>query len=161
MTVELVLSPAVVSDMVAKLARAGMREIGGILMARQIKPGHFEVVDFSVDDMTGERAHFVRDPSYHNDFLQAFFERTGRDYQTYNYIGEWHSHPGLTILPSLTDLESMESLVDGERDIPFAVLLIVRSDHPDEFLAVSTFHQRGAAPSPVQISFDSVRTGNV
>ncbi|MBD9596930.1 Mov34/MPN/PAD-1 family protein [Ensifer sp. ENS05] len=134
------------------LARAGDREIGGILMARQIVPGIFEVVDFSVDELTGKRAHFVRDHIFHNAFLDAFFESTGHDYENYNYLGEWHSHPRLPILPSVTDLGSMENLVNGERDIPFAALLIVRSDYPDEFVAMATFHQRGMPPRPVQIT---------
>ncbi|WP_436083061.1 Mov34/MPN/PAD-1 family protein [Pararhizobium sp. LjRoot235] len=141
--------------MKAMLARAADREIGGILMARQIRPGHYQIVDFSVDELTGERAHFVRDHVFHNAFLDAFFERTGYDYENYNYIGEWHSHPRLPIVPSLTDLKTMEDLVNGERDIPFAVLLVVRSDTPREFLAMATFHQRGTAPEPVQIKSES------
>lgn len=151
MTVQLGLPRRVREQMMAALARAGEREIGGILMARQMRPGAFEIVDFSIDEISGERAHFVRDHSYHNTFLEAFFERTGRDYETYNYVGEWHSHPRLPTVPSITDLETMEGLVNGERDIPFAVLLVVRSDRPSEFIATSTFHQRGAPPEPAQI----------
>ncbi|MQW88348.1 hypothetical protein GHJ82_16110 [Sinorhizobium saheli] len=150
-TVQLVLPKPIRLRMMSALARAEQREIGGVLMARQIEPGIFKVVDFSIDEVSGERAHFVRDHTYHNAFLQAFFERTGRDYETYNYVGEWHSHPRLPILPSITDLESMEELVNGERDISFAVLLVVRSDSPMEFVATSTFHQRGCAPEPVKI----------
>src|SRR5690606_4932438 len=107
------------------------------------------------DELTGERTHFVRDHVYHKAFLDAFFERTGNDYENYNYIGEWHSHPRLPILPSITDLESMEYLVNKEQAIPFAVLLVVRSDTPREFLAMATFHQRGTAPEPVQIKSES------
>ncbi|MGR9400209.1 Mov34/MPN/PAD-1 family protein [Rhizobium leguminosarum] len=151
MTVQLVLPRQVRERMMSALARAGEREIGGVLMARQIVAGTFEIVDFSIDEISGERAHFVRDHAYHNTFLEAFFEKTGRDYETFNYVGEWHSHPRLPILPSITDLESMEELVNGERDIPFAVLLVVRSDTPSEFVATSTFHQRGAPPEPAQI----------
>ncbi|WP_205836862.1 Mov34/MPN/PAD-1 family protein [Neorhizobium alkalisoli] len=148
---ELILPDTIMDRMRAGLERAESREIGGILMARQIIPGCFEIVDFSVDELTGERAHFVRDPVFHNAFLDQFFEKTGHDYENYNYIGEWHSHPRLPILPSLTDLESMEDLVNGERNIPFAVLLVVRSDTPAEFVATATFHQRGTRPVPVRI----------
>jgi [CysO sulfur-carrier protein]-S-L-cysteine hydrolase len=149
--VELILPGAIVDRMKVGLERAEIREIGGILMARQIVAGCFEVVDFSVDELTGERAHFVRDPVFHNTFLDQFFDKTGHDYENYNYIGEWHSHPHLPILPSLTDLESMQDLVNGERNIPFAILLIIRSDTPTEFVATATFHQRGAHPVPVCI----------
>lgn len=155
MSVQLVLPRPTRLSMMNALARAKQREIGGVLMARQIEPGIFEIVDFSIDEVSGERAHFVRDHAYHNQFLEAFFERTGRDYETYNYVGEWHSHPRLPILPSILDLESMEGLVNGERDIPFAVLLVVRSDNPSEFVATSTFHERGAAPEPVQIKAEN------
>ncbi len=137
--------------MMEALARAGEREIGGVLMARQIEPGSFEVVDFSVDEISGERSHFVRDHAYHNTFLGEFFEKTGHDYENYNYVGEWHSHPRLPVSPSITDIESMEELVYGERGIPFAVLLVVRSDNPREFFATSTFHRRECIPEPVEI----------
>jgi [CysO sulfur-carrier protein]-S-L-cysteine hydrolase len=155
MTVELVLPGAILGRMKVGLQRAENREIGGILMARQIVPGCFEIVDFSVDELTGGRSHFVRDPVFHNAFLDQFFEKTGHDYENYNYIGEWHSHPRLPILPSLTDLESMQDLVCGELNIPFAFLLVVRSDMPGEFIATATFHQRGAHPVPARI-----KTGN-
>ncbi|MCZ8179375.1 MAG: Mov34/MPN/PAD-1 family protein [Oligoflexus sp.] len=151
MTVELVLPFPIVARMKVSLARAVEREIGGVLMARQIVPGSFEIVDFSVDELTGERAHFVRDPALHNSFLDEFFAKTGHDYANYNYIGEWHSHPRLPITPSLTDLGSMEDLVNGERNIPFAALLVVRSDTPSEFFATGTFHQRGMNPVPLHI----------
>jgi proteasome lid subunit RPN8/RPN11 len=149
--VELILPDTIVGRMRIRLKRAEKREIGGILMARQIVPGCFEIVDFSVDERTGGRAHFVRNPVFHNAFLDQFFEKTGHDYENYNYIGEWHSHPRLPILPSLTDLESMEDLVNRERNIHFAILLVVRSDMPSEFIATATFHQRGAHPVPVCI----------
>lgn len=157
MTVELVLPLSIVGRMKVSLARAVDREIGGVLMARQIVPGCFDIIDFSVDELTGERAHFVRDPALHDAFLDEFFERTGRDYANCNYIGEWHSHPRLPVVPSITDIESMEDLVKGERNISFAVLLVVRSDRPSEFLATATFHQRGMPPAPARISFENER----
>ena len=53
MTVQLILPRAIMEKMKARLARAGDREIGGVLMARQIVPGIFEIVEFSVDELTG------------------------------------------------------------------------------------------------------------
>ncbi|WP_312413389.1 Mov34/MPN/PAD-1 family protein [Shinella sp.] len=157
MNVEVILNLPIIDRMKTSLHRAADREIGGVLMARQIVPGCFEIIDFSVDELTGEPAHFVRDPALHNSFLDEFFERTGRDYENCNYIGEWHSHPRLPVIPSITDLGSMENLVNGERNIPFAVLLVVRSDIPPEFVATATFHHRGAPPAPARISFKNRR----
>jgi hypothetical protein len=35
------------------LKAAGSREIGGVMMGEQIAPGHFRVVDLSIDSQTG------------------------------------------------------------------------------------------------------------
>jgi [CysO sulfur-carrier protein]-S-L-cysteine hydrolase len=108
------------------LRRAGRREIGGILMGEQVAPSHFRIVDFSSDKTTGTTAHFVRSPDRHAEALESFFRRTGSDFRRFNYLGEWHSHPSFPVWPSQEDMTSMQSLVDGERDIEFSALVIVR-----------------------------------
>lgn len=108
------------------LQDAGAREIGGVLMAEQLDVGHFRIVDFSVDEQTGSVAHFVRSPEHHEAALAKFFARTGNDFRRFNYLGEWHSHPSFSVLPSSEDQAAMVSLVEGERGISFAVLMIVR-----------------------------------
>lgn len=110
----------------ALLAKAGSREIGGVLMGEQINVDLFRIVDFSVDEHTGSAAHFVRSPEDHKAALDAFFERTGHDYARFNYLGEWHSHPSYSTRPSLEDVHAMTDLVTGERSIDFSVLLISR-----------------------------------
>ena len=109
------------------LKRAGRREIGGVLMAEQIDAGYFKLVDFTIDEVMGGAAHFVRSVEHHRDALSEFYERTASDFTRFNYLGEWHSHPNHLPIPSSTDVASMEKLVNGEREIPFALLLIVRS----------------------------------
>jgi [CysO sulfur-carrier protein]-S-L-cysteine hydrolase len=108
------------------LRRAGRREIGGILMGEQVAPGHFRIVDFSLDETSGTAAHFVRNPDHHGEALETFFRATKSDFRRFNYLGEWHSHPSFPVRPSAEDLMSMQSLVDGEQDIEFSALLIVR-----------------------------------
>jgi integrative and conjugative element protein (TIGR02256 family) len=122
------LAPQVRQRLRRELRRAKRREIGGVLMGEQIAAGHFRVVDFSVDAVTGSAAHFVRNNEQHEVTLREFFRRTRSDYTRYNYLGEWHSHPSFEVRPSVTDVGSMLSLVEGERSIDFAVLLIVRLD---------------------------------
>ncbi|MBU1376147.1 MAG: Mov34/MPN/PAD-1 family protein [Alphaproteobacteria bacterium] len=109
-----------------RLRKAGRREIGGVLMAEQVAVDHFKIIDFSVDDQTGSYAHFVRSPERHKAALDAFFARTSADYERFNYLGEWHSHPSFSVQPSTEDCASMVSLVHGERDIHFAFLVIVK-----------------------------------
>lgn len=95
-------------------------------MGEQVAPDHFRIVDFSVDETSGTTAHFVRSPDHHAEALERFFRRTGSDFRRFNYLGEWHSHPSFPVRPSQEDMISMQTLVDGERDIDFSALVIVR-----------------------------------
>ncbi len=133
------------------LRAAGRREIGGVLMGEQIEPGHFRVVDLSIDKETGGRAHFVRSPEAHAGALDAFFQRTGNEYDRFNYLGEWHSHPRFHVTPSVQDAASMVELVHGERGIDFAVLLVVRLDWWRWIASSCTLFRRDHQPSAVEI----------
>lgn len=43
-----------------------------------------------------------------------------------NYIGEWHTHPGMQAIPSTTDLNSLSEISTKVRDfLPGTLLLIV------------------------------------
>jgi hypothetical protein len=109
------------------LRSAGRREIGGMLFAEQLAPSRFRVMDFSADLSSGSHTNFTRDPRAHEAALNAFFDRTGRDFARFNYLGEWHSHPSFSVRPSPEDIATMTDLVSEERSaISFAVLLIVR-----------------------------------
>ncbi|TIP29637.1 MAG: hypothetical protein E5X67_06260 [Mesorhizobium sp.] len=134
------------------LRRAGRREIGGILMGEQVAPDHFRIVDFSVDETTGTAAHFVRSPNYHAEALESFFRRTGSDFRRFNYLGEWHSHPSFPVRPSQEDMMSMQSLVNGERDIDFSALVIVRLRCLVLLEAAAYMFVRHGAPVPVALT---------
>lgn len=120
-------------------------------MGEQIEPGHFRIVDLSIDEETGGNAHFVRSPEAHAEALEAFFQRTDKAYDRFNYLGEWHSHPGFPVSPSPQDAGSMMQLVHGERGIDFAVLLIVRLEWWRSIASSCTLFRRGMAPSAVEI----------
>ena len=121
------LAPDVESRLRRVLRQAGPREIGGMLFAEQLAPARFRLMDFSVDSSSGSHAHFRRDPVAHTAALNEFFDGTGRDFSRFNYLGEWHSHPSFSALPSLHDMETMQSLVENpDSEISFALLLIVR-----------------------------------
>lgn len=145
------IAPDVRATLRRALRAAGRREIGGVLMGEQIEPGHFRIVDLSIDNETGGRAHFVRSPEAHADALDAFFQRTGNEYDRFNYLGEWHSHPRFAVTPSVQDAGSMMELVEGERGIDFAVLLVVRLDWWWWIASSCTLFRRGHRPSCVEI----------
>jgi integrative and conjugative element protein (TIGR02256 family) len=109
------------------LRGAGRREIGGMLMAEQLAPGKFRVVEFSLDSYSGSHTAFRRDPKMHQKTLDEFFQRTGRNFQRFNYLGEWHSHPSFSIHPSIEDIGTMTDIVENQSsEITFAVLLVMR-----------------------------------
>jgi integrative and conjugative element protein (TIGR02256 family) len=141
--------------MMSCLAKAKRREIGGILMAKQVNPGEFRIIDFSLDDITGSAAHFVRSPDHHRAALEAFFARTGNDYSRYNYLGEWHSHPNYSPSPSPTDIHSMYELLEEEHSISFAILLIVKRSWWRRFLCTATLFRQGEEPSNIQVITES------
>jgi hypothetical protein len=145
----------ITAEVTTKLRRslrgARRREIGGVLMAEQIIPGNFRVVDLTIDDETGGAAHFVRSPEAHAGALDAFFQRTGHEFDRFNYLGEWHSHPRFAVIPSAQDAKSMQELVHGERGIDFAVLLIVRLDWWRTINSSCTLFRRGLPPSNVKV----------
>jgi hypothetical protein len=55
-------------------------------------------------------ARLVRSPEHHAIALEAFFRKTEADYQRFNYLGEWPSHPNFPVQPSAEDVASMQGL---------------------------------------------------
>lgn len=152
---QVALSNDVVARLVHELASAGSKEIGGILMAKQLgESGQFRVVDFSVDPHSGKADYFQRDPSTHGAVLEAFFERNGHDYARFNYLGEWHSHPTFPVRPSLRDMKTMLHLVNGDEGIDFALLMIVKLVEAKTMECSMTLFTRGQRPSAVNLAAD-------
>ena len=115
------------AKLVAALRRAGSREIGGQLYGEQLAPSDFVVTNLAIQRRRGTVVRFFVDLVQAARDAVRFFDRTGHRYTRYNYIGEWHSHPGFSVRPSGTDIETMRSLVgDPEFQGSFAVLMIVR-----------------------------------
>ncbi len=124
---QLLLAPQVIKRLQRELRRAGVREIGGLLMGEHVREDLFRVVEISVQRSGGTSACFIRHPRDHQAQLQKFFARTGGDYARFNYLGEWHSHPSFEPIPSSTDALTMQSIVDDPAvGANFLVLLIPR-----------------------------------
>src|SRR5207249_5002653 len=88
----------------------------------------------------------------HKDFIDAFFSRTGSQFDRFNYLGEWHSHPSFPAYPSPTDLSQMQFIVEDGSEAPlFAVLMVVRLRAPKELEINSVAFRPRNAPTSVQI----------
>lgn len=134
----LILPPEVVEIFLVALQKAGRHEIGGILMGEHIGFNEFKVTNVTVH-RRGGIASFVRYIEDAIGKLRFFFRQTEYDYQRFNYLGEWHSHPLFEPIPSIKDDESMLEIVqDDSIGANFAVLLILKLDSAGQL--VGTVH---------------------
>jgi [CysO sulfur-carrier protein]-S-L-cysteine hydrolase len=153
------LLPSKIVERLNRELRGRMREIGGVLVGEHVADDTFRVVDFSVQLSGGTAAHFVRDPDKAKAFLAGFFQRTGHDYQRFNYIGEWHSHPRFVPLPSGEDCTTMLELVnDPAVGVNFAVLIIARHRLFGGMQLSASLFRRGAESEYAQVEVEGAQT---
>ena len=156
---QVLLTPQVTKRLQRELRRAGSREIGGLLLAEHVGEELFRIVEISVQRTGGTHAGFMRDPSRHQRQLKKFFRRTGEDYERFNYLGEWHSHPSFSADPSATDIETMQSIVeDPAVGVNFLVLLVCRRNADDEVEASSAAFLAHHPPARVSLALEAGTT---
>lgn len=110
----------------AALAKAGSRECGGVLLGEHTGPNQFSVRSVTVQK-PGAVASFLRSMTGVLTAIQRYCNSNGNDYRRFNYLGEWHSHPLFSVMPSSRDHSTMVELAtDREVGANFVVLLIVR-----------------------------------
>jgi integrative and conjugative element protein (TIGR02256 family) len=112
----------------------------------------FRVVDISVQRSGGSRVCFIRNPKDHESELNRFFARTGKEYTRFNYLGEWHSHPSFEAIPSHTDIQTMQSIVeDPAVGVNFLVLLISKLGRQNEIELTATAFRADTLPTSIPI----------
>lgn len=140
------------------MRRAGSREIGGVIVGEFIGDDTFRIADISIQRDGGTAVHFVRDPSQAKAFLDEFFSKTGNDFERFNYLGEWHSHPSFPPAPSTEDYETAQEIVESDEvGANFIVLMICRRRFWGRFEASLTLFQKQRPPEPAQVQLDIVR----
>lgn len=129
MTVQILLPESQARQLIDALKRHRDREIGGILMGEHIAEDQFRICDLTVQARGGTSITFVRAIEWISIPLRRFFRRTRHNYTRFNYLGEWHSHPGLPLTPSTRDCETMWDIVnDPSVGANFVVLFVVHLD---------------------------------
>lgn len=165
MTPSLIIPRHIARSLRRSLRSAGNNEIGGILLAEQLRADSFRLVEHTVDEQAGTSSRFRRSETQHSIAREEFYERHENEFLKFNYLGEWHSHPSFAVRPSLTDCDTMQSIVGGDRGLPFAVLLIVRLDYWFQLRGSVTVFRRDYEPSPMELIFEkkaqAVRSNNV
>lgn len=154
---KLLLPISIVERLKRQLKRGRLQEIGGVLVGEHVSSDAFRIADFSVQFSGGTAAHFVRDHVQANAFLADFFQRTGSDYQKFNYVGEWHTHPLFAPLPSGEDCATMLELVhDPAVGVNFAILLIARMRPYTSKIQISaTLFRRNASCQDVAVEIEN------
>lgn len=139
-----------------ELKQARRCEIGGLLLGEHLEGETFRLVEVTIQRTGGSAVHFVRDPALNQKQLDDFFSRTGADYTRFNYLGEWHSHPSFEPLPSSTDINTMQSIVeDPAVGVNFLVLLIVRLTRWKQIKVSAMMFRANIQPEFVQVSTES------
>jgi proteasome lid subunit RPN8/RPN11 len=125
-------------------------------MGEHVRDETFRVVEISVQRSGGSQGCFIRNPTDHQAQLREFFARTSEDYRRFNYLGEWHSHPSFAAAPSITDIQTMQSIVsDPAVGVNFLALLIVKLSREKKFEATAVAFRMGALPTDVLVSAEA------
>jgi proteasome lid subunit RPN8/RPN11 len=143
--------------LVDALARAGSREIGGILMGEALGNEVFRIKQLTIQDNGGTIASFIRTLGAVVGPLRRFFRDTRQEYTRFNYLGEWHSHPSFSLRPSTRDEATMRAIVDDPGvGANFAILMIVQLHGNMELKASITLYLPGRASSEATLVRESV-----
>lgn len=150
MTLSLTVPRSQLAKLQLHLKKGGSREIGGWLVAEQKAPGKFELVGLTVDLEVGTRDRFDSLPESHSQQMdQILLENSARAGRI-DYLGEWHSHPTFSPIPSEIDVASMTDMVENSGP-SFAALVIVRLMTNASIHATITTFQRGKLPEVGQL----------
>lgn len=157
---QLLLAPQVIKRLQRELRRAGRREIGGLLMGEHLGGELFRVAEISIQRAGGTDSCFIRNPSDHKVELEKFFAQTGNDYARFNYLGEWHSHPSFEPIPSVTDLKTMQSIVeDPDVGVNFLVLLVCKRAAWGAIEATAVACRTATEPLTISVALEAETQG--
>ncbi|NTZ82018.1 hypothetical protein FCJ61_03045 [Burkholderia metallica] len=151
--IEVQLTPECAAKLLHELRRARADEIGGVLATERVADRVFRIVDLSIQRKGGSVTAFSRDASLHKRFMRRFHDLTGHQYERFNYLGEWHSHPSFPALPSPKDVRTMHSLLEAPDQVAnFLVLLIVKRSSAGKLEASAHAFAPDLAPMRVPLT---------
>lgn len=83
-------------------------ESGGVLLGARRGP-HFEVVEVTVPQPDDFRTHtsFIRSARAHERLARSVWMKSGK---RHGYLGEWHTHPEATPIPSPVDYHGWQTI---------------------------------------------------
>lgn len=121
------------------LEKYGDYEIGGMLIGNQKGRNYFSILDTTIADDIGKFSigSFIREPMKSLKIIIQSFKK-----KKYNYIGEWHSHPGFDLYPSKGDIATMQGiLADPGYGVNFVLLIITKLKNGKVDMGGFLFHK--------------------
>jgi integrative and conjugative element protein (TIGR02256 family) len=138
------------------LRGAGSREIGGVLFGEHVAEAEFRIVEATHQFHGGNTVSFRRSAAVARRKLKKLSGDYDNNYQRFNYLGEWHSHPNAPVIPSGVDELSMrEILEDPDTEANFLVLIIVRLDDENKLEISATSYLASGHILECEISFEN------
>lgn len=123
---KLLIPPNLTVQLEEALSKAGNLECGGIMLGEHVGPNAFQLRDVTVQG-TGSISRFIRKVEAAARGLKAFLIKHNNEFERFNYLGEWHSHPLYAAEPSVVDHTSMRDIImDPKVGANFVALLIVK-----------------------------------
>lgn len=96
------------------------------MLGEHVGPNAFQLRDVTVQG-TGSISRFIRKVEAAARGLKAFLIKHNNEFERFNYLGEWHSHPLYAAEPSVVDHTSMRDIImDPKVGANFVALLIVK-----------------------------------
>lgn len=109
------------------LKKAGNKEIGGVLFGEHVGESDFRIVHATKQTGGGGHSYFRRKGSAARREINRLSAEHGDNYERFNYLGEWHSHPNAPAIPSTKDELTMQRLlIDPDTNAHFLVLIIMQ-----------------------------------
>lgn len=123
---KLLIPPNLTAQLEEALSKAGNFECGGIMLGEHVGPNAFQLREVTVQG-TGSISRFIRRVGAAARGLKAFLIKHNNEFERFNYLGEWHSHPLYAAEPSAVDHSSMRDIVmDPKVGANFVALLIIK-----------------------------------
>lgn len=112
------------------ILKYGISETSGSFFGN-IKNNNFNITHIYYSNVKGSSV-FVYTPYTKKmvRFAKKFYKETNYNYEYYNYIGDWHTHPSFRCYPSPNDIvESRKDIIKLELDFVISTIMKVEQDN--------------------------------
>lgn len=116
------------------------KEVGGILLGRFVGKTMYEITEIAcISSKYSTKMHYQRDAKKAQSIINKRWSETGGEI---NYLGEWHTHPGMSPTPSAIDVRSLFVITEQVGHVLSVVVLIILGTNKKTSVNVSSRKER-------------------